>query len=281
MIIGEYEVHSILTGYFRLDGGAMFGVVPRVLWEKTNPPDEKNRILMALRCLLIRGHGRSVLVDSGIGNKWEKKQIEMYGIDHSDHIDKALHEAGVTRADITDVILTHLHFDHVGGSTELNKEGVAELTFPKATYYIQKSNLNHAHAPTGKDRASFVENTIRPLLDSGRLKTMTGEYELIPGVWVLVHQGHTPGQQLVKVSYGRTTVLFCGDTIPTSSHIPIPYVMAFDLYPLTTMEEKRKILECAVAEDWILAWPHDPRIVAGKVALVDGKFRLAEGYSKI
>jgi glyoxylase-like metal-dependent hydrolase (beta-lactamase superfamily II) len=274
MQIGPYRVDFLDTGRFRLDGGAMFGVVPRVLWEKSNPPDTKNRIDMALRTMLIRGNGKVILVDSGIGTKWSEKLVDIYAIDHSTYqLDTALASVGCTRDEVTHVVLTHLHFDHVGGATRFDATGKAVLTFPNADYLVQFDNLGHAHAPSEKDKASFIEYTIKPLEDSGRLVGVNGEKEIAPGVHILVTHGHTPGHQLVKVSSKEETILFCGDTVPTASHIPIPWVMAYDLYPLTTMEEKRDLFIQAVKGNWKLAFCHDPKIAFCGLTCEDGKYR--------
>ncbi len=273
MRLGTFQVNAVETGRFRLDGGAMFGVVPKVLWEKTNPADEKNRITMALRSLLIRGEGRTILVDCGAGTKWSDKLIDIYAIDHSQYdIDTSLAALGIHRDQVTDVVLTHLHFDHVGGATRYNEQREVVLSFPNATYYVQEENLSHAHAPSEKDRASFIDSTIAPLQQSGRIKSLKGDSEIVPGVKILVNHGHTPGQNLVTVTGDNKTVLFCGDTIPTASHIPVPYVMGFDLYPMTTIQEKKKLLQKAVEEDWILCFAHDPVTAACTVRLFDGKF---------
>jgi len=272
MQFGEYEVTTIETGEFRLDGGAMFGVVPKVLWERTNPPDEKNRIAMALRSLLIRGKGKVILVDTGIGHKWSDSARDRYGIDHSRHeLMKELEKCAVKPEEVTDVILTHLHFDHVGGSTGLGKDGKPGLAFPHATYYIQEENLTHAHAPTERDRASFLQETILPLQQSGKLRAVQGNFAFAPGISAWVTHGHTPGHQLVKLTSGGKTVLFCGDTIPTSSHIPIPYIAAFDLEPLKVIEEKKMILDAAVKENWVLVFAHDPTVAACTVTQAEGK----------
>lgn len=272
MKIGGWEVESLDTGRFRLDGGAMFGVVPKVLWDRSNPADGKNRIEMALRGLLIRGHGRVMIVDPGIGEKWDDKQREMFAIDHSQlTLAKALAARGVKREAVTDVMVSHLHFDHVGGCTRWGKDGKAELEFPNAKYFVHERNVVHSHAPTPKDKASFLEHTIDPLLQSDRLKVVKDDHEFGPGVTAWITHGHTPGQLLVKISGPEGTIFFCGDTIPTASHIPLAWVMAYDLYPMTTIQEKKQILESAAAEKWILAWVHDPKVAASTVRSENGR----------
>ncbi len=262
--IGKYELHAIEGGEFRLDGGAMFGVIPKVLWERTNPADEKNRIQMHVRSLLIVGEGRKILVDSGLGSSWSEKQIQMFAIDFSRfEMKKSLAAVGVRPEEITDVVLSHLHFDHVGGA----------LNFPKATYWVQKMNLDHAHAPTEKDRASFLSEIMDPFFKSGRVKVIDGNVEIAPGVSTWVTHGHTPGHNMVKVTDGGETVLFCGDTIPMSSHVPVPWVMAFDLHPMTTIEEKKKILSQAAREKWTLFWVHDPFHAAHQVLEESGRYK--------
>ncbi len=279
MKIGEFEVRSFDTGRFRLDGGAMFGVVPKVLWEKSNPADPKNRIEMALRGLVIRGMNRVILVDPGIGEKWDAKQAEMFAIDHSRFsLDTALKAHKLRREDVTDVVVSHLHFDHVGGCTRL-VSGKTELNFPNATYYVHGRNAEHAHAPTPKDKASFLDQNIKPLLDSGKLKTVGDDHEFAPGIKAWITDGHTPGQLLVKITGPEGTILFCGDTIPTASHIPEAWVMAYDLHPMATMAEKRKILEKAAAGDWILAWVHDPFRSASRVKRDGGRIVRGEDVS--
>lgn len=277
MQFGDYEVTSVDSGRFKLDGGAMFGVVPKVLWERTNPADDRNRIDLALRCMLIRGHGKTVLVDCGIGEKWSEKQIDIYAIDHSRHeMNAALGLRDVKPEEVTDVIVSHLHFDHVGGATRLDKAGKAQLVFPNAQVHVHRANLSHAHAPSEKDRASFIDLTIRPLEESGKLTFHDDAVELAPGLTTVVTNGHTPGQQLVRVTSGGKTILFCGDTIPTASHVPVPYVMGYDLYPVTTIEEKKKILPQAFEENWTLFWVHDPLVAASKIQFTDGKFSRGE-----
>jgi glyoxylase-like metal-dependent hydrolase (beta-lactamase superfamily II) len=265
MIIGQYKIYSIETGRFALDGGAMFGVVPKPLWGKMNPPDDRNRIELAARSLLIVGNGRKILVDNGNGPKFSNKQIDIYRLDTSRfELHQSLKEQGFSSDDITDVILTHLHFDHAGGST-YRTNGELRPTFPKARYYVQKAHWQQALSPTEKDRGSFMADDFIPLKEHGILEFVEGEFELFPGISLMVMNGHTAAQQLPKVSDGKTTILFCCDLFPTTSHIPLPYIMAYDLRPLTTLEEKKKVLKKAVDEDWILFFEHDPVTIAGKV----------------
>ena len=258
MKIGGYEVLSLETGRFALDGGAMFGVVPWVFWSKMIPPDERGRINLAARCWLVRGQGRTILVDNGNGTKWNEKLKDIYNLDlTSGDLVSSLMKAGVKPHGVTDVILTHLHFDHAGGSTTV-AGGKLVPTFPNAKYYVQKKHWELSQHPTEKDRASFMNDDFVPLMDHGVLELVDGECEIFPGIELLVTNGHTTAQQLPKISDGRTTMLFCCDLLPTASHVPWPYVMAYDVRPLVTIEEKKKILGRAYEEGWILFLEHDP-----------------------
>ena len=258
MNIGAYEVISLETGRFSLDGGAMFGVVPWVFWSRLIPPDERQRIALAARCWLIRGNGKNILVDDGNGTKWGDKLKDIYKLDYSSgDLYSSLKKAGLSPEDITDVILTHLHFDHAGGSTTL-VNGELVPTFPKARYYVQKKHWELSEQPTEKDRGSFMCDDFAPLMNHRVLELLDGEGELFPGIDLLVTNGHTTGQQLPKISDGRTTILFCCDLLPTMAHLPWPYVMAYDVRPLVTLEEKKKILTRAYDERWILFLEHDP-----------------------
>lgn len=258
MKIGRYEIYSVETGRFRLDGGAMFGVVPKVIWNNLNQSDERNRIELALRAMLIRCEGRNILVDTGIGNKWSEKYIDIYGIDHTKYsLESSLEKLGLKTDDITDVILTHLHFDHAGGAT-LFDDGKLKPTFKNATYYVQRRNLELAMKPNEKEKASYLPENFEPLIEFNQLKILDGEFEFLEGIELIVSDGHTIGQQLVKISDRSKTLFYCGDLIPTSSHIRIPYIMSYDIQPLVTIEEKKKILKRAVEEGWILFFEHDP-----------------------
>ncbi len=271
MTIGQWTVDIVETGRFALDGGAMFGVVPRNLWSKSNPPDDRNRIAMVARGLLLRNGARIVLVDNGNGDKWDDKFREIYGVgDYT--LEASLATYGVTPADVTDVVLTHLHFDHAGGSTKL-ESGTPVPRFPNAKYFVQRENLQWARNATEKDRASYLKENFEPLIADGMLTQLDGPGEFAPGVSLLPHFGHTAAMQLVHVHGNEGNVVFCADLIPTATHVHVPYVMAYDNFPLTTIEEKKDLLARAAAENWILVFEHDASIAAATVA------HGAKGYS--
>jgi glyoxylase-like metal-dependent hydrolase (beta-lactamase superfamily II) len=276
---GSYDVSIVSDGSYRLDGGSMFGVVPKVLWEPLHPADEFNRIELALHALLLVGEGRVVLVDTGMGQGWTEKETAIYALarPEGDLVD-ALRRRGVEPDSVTDVLLTHLHFDHTGGTVTFDADGAARLTFPNATHWVQAQNLRWAAAPTERDRRSFRSDRWELLLEhEDRLRQLTGPTEVLPGVHTFVVHGHTPGQQLVWVGEeDGSGLLFCGDLIPFASHLRIPYVTAFDLNPVITLSEKKEFLVRAAAEGWTLVFPHDPVIVAGTIEADDGVFRLKE-----
>ncbi len=262
MKVGDYELSAIETGRFALDGGAMFGIVPWVFWSKTNPPDARNRITLAARCLLLTGNGKIILVDNGNGTKWSDKLKDIYRLDNSQHdLARSLRQRGISPDDVTDVILTHLHFDHCGGSTAI-VNGKPEPVFRNATHYVQREHWELSLRPTEKDRGSFMNDDFMALHESGRLKFVDGEAELFPGVRLLVCNGHTAAQQLPLISDGAASVLFCCDLLPTVSHLPFPYIMGYDVRPLVTLEEKKRILSEAEKMGWILFLEHDPDIEA-------------------
>jgi len=276
MKIGPYEIFTLETGSVWLDGGAMFGVVPKVLWHKTNPADELNRIELAMRLLVIKSARHTILVDTGVGYKMNEKLSKIYNVDHHTHrLERSLAKHGLSTQDVTDVIITHMHFDHVGGATYYEGDTL-KLTFPNAMYYIQSEQWEWANHPSDKDRASYMPENFKPIEEAGRLMRLDGPKELFPGVEVLVMYGHTPGMQLPKISDGTSTLLYCADLMPTASHIPLPYIMSYDNHPLITLEEKKRILPKAVAENWILAFEHDPFRAAGTVEETEKGFRLKE-----
>ncbi len=271
MKFGEFELFVLSDGLFKLDGGAMFGVVPKVLWEKTNPANGSNRILLGLNCLLIKTPTDLILVDTGIGWHYDEKFASIYGIDKSTDLIKSLDEHGFSPQDITKVILTHLHFDHCGGNVYKNQEGSLSPTFPNAIYLVQKGEMEYAKNPDPRSKGSYLAHTWEPVEASGQLQLITGNQEIVPGVEVFVTGGHTRDHQIVIIRSGEQVACFLADLVPTSSHLKTPYVMAYDLYPKTTMEMKEKILKQATSEHWLLFFEHAPRIKAGYIYEKEGK----------
>ncbi|MCL6495016.1 MAG: MBL fold metallo-hydrolase [Ignavibacterium sp.] len=243
-----------------LDGGAMFGIIPKPLWEKTNPADEVNRVTLATRNLLLVSDSKKILIDTGMGNKWDEKSRNIFRIDENLSLEKALLQKGFSFEEITDVILTHLHFDHTGGSTKFQNEKLVP-TFPNATYHVQKQNFNWALNPTDRDRGSYLKENFEPLAKEGVLNLLTENY-FDENITFEIINGHTFGQQMVKISDGSKTVLYCADLLPFVSHIRLPYIMAYDLQPLVTLAEKKKYLKQALDENWILYFGHDPEYAA-------------------
>jgi len=253
------KLYSIETGRFKLDGGAMFGVVPKVLWNRTNPADENNRIDMAARCLLIEDGNKLILIDNGIGDKYDAKFASNFAIDQDTNLDASLEAIGFHRNDITDMVLTHLHFDHCGGSTRWKVPGTeAETAFPNAQYYVQKSHLDWAQKPNAREKASFLKDNIEPLIQSGQLNLLDGETELLNCMKLKIIYGHTEAQQLPLIQYKNQNILFAADLFPTAGHLPLPYVMGYDVRPLITLEERAGFLEDAVAGNFIIFYEHDP-----------------------
>lgn len=278
MILGDKRIHLLNSGSFGLDGGAMFGSVPKVLWDRKNPADKTNRIELALRLLLIESGDRRVLVDTGIGGKWSQKEIDMFRIDQpEDAVDVALRRAGFRCEDVTDVILTHLHFDHAGGATRLDGNEIVP-TFPNATYYTHQRQWDLANGPSQKDRASFIPDNYVPLQHEGRLEILQEATEIIPGIETIVGNGHTDGHQMVKISGGGETMVFLGDTVPTTSHIRLPYIMGYDLRPLETLAEKERLLHAAAKEGWWLFFDHDPLVPGVKIVPGEKGYDIVEDY---
>ncbi len=276
MKIGNYDISIIESGYISLDGGAMFGVVPKTLWQKTNPADELNRIVLALRLLLLRSPDGLIIVDTGIGNKLNEKLSKIYNVDHSKYnLHSELQKIGIYPEEVTDVIITHLHFDHVGGATYYDN-GELKLTFPNAVHHMQGEQWHWGTNPSEKDRVSFIRENFLPILEQNKLNELQGPGTLYPGIDLLVMYGHTHGMQLPKIYDSSNTLLYCADLIPTASHIPLPYIMGYDNNPMTTLEEKKRILPQAVAENWIFVFEHDPFRPAGTVELTDKGYKLKE-----
>jgi len=268
MQIGKYKLVTVISNYFALDGGAMFGIIPKPLWQKTNPPDEQNRIALSTRNLLLISDDRKILIDTGMGNKWDKKSKSIYKIDENISLQTSLNSVGVSCEDITDVILTHLHFDHTGGSTKY-ENGKLVPSFPNAKYYVQKKNYEWAVNPSERDRGSYIKENFEPLTKEGVLNFIDGETEFDDNISFKIVNGHTFAQQLVKISDSSNTILYCCDLIPFVSQIRIPYLMGYDLQPLITVQEKKKYLHSAADENWFLYFGHDPQFAAATVKHTD------------
>lgn len=275
MKFGDFELSILSDGLFKLDGGAMFGVVPKVLWQKTNPANGDNRILLGLNCLLIRSKSDIVLVDTGIGTVYDEKFAEMFGIDKSSSdLLKSLEMIGLKPQDVTKVILTHLHFDHCGGNCFQNEEGKILATFPKATYIVQRGELEYAKNPDPRSKGSYLTKNWEALEATGQLQLISDNQEIIPGIEVYVTGGHTRNHQIVKVYSDGKTTCFLADLVPTNSHLKTPYVMSYDLYPKITMEVKEQVLKQALEENWLLIFEHAPKLQAGYLYEVDGKLKI-------
>jgi glyoxylase-like metal-dependent hydrolase (beta-lactamase superfamily II) len=283
---GSFELHWIETGDLWLDGGAMFGVVPKALWSRQLPPDAQNRIPMTMRCLLIRSlnTGRTYLVDNGAGNKFNEKMSSIYGLDYGPQDEKRL-ETSLARAtiqpsEITDLIFTHLHFDHCGGTTDW-VDGQLSHVFPNARYHVHRDHFLTATEPNPREQASFLPDNIGPIATASDQLSLVGleqvdvtqpVYE--PGLEALVMNGHTLGQQLPKISCGDTHLVFVADLLPTAQHVPLVWVMGYDMFPTQTLKEKQAFLEQAAAEQWWLLMEHDRHHECIQVGNIDGRWKV-------
>ncbi|MCJ7552591.1 MAG: MBL fold metallo-hydrolase [Ignavibacteriaceae bacterium] len=264
MQVGKYKLRIINSGFFGLDGGAMFGIIPKPLWEKTNPSDELNRVTLATRNLFLGSDSKKILIDTGMGNKWNDKTRDIYRIDSDLKLESALEQNGVKPDDITDIILTHLHFDHTGGSTKYENEKLIP-SFPNAKYHVQKKNFEWATNPSDRDRRSYIKENFEPLAKEGVLNFTDEDDFFDDEIQFKVINGHTFGQQMIKISDGGNTILYCCDLMPFASHIRLPYIMGYDLQPLITLQEKKKYLKLAADENWYLFFGHDPEIALATV----------------
>jgi glyoxylase-like metal-dependent hydrolase (beta-lactamase superfamily II) len=270
MRFGDLEIVSLFDGYFRLDGGAMFGVVPKPLWEKRAPADEQNRVLVALRPLLIRGE-QTMIVDAGIGSKMDEKSRRIYGIDRSRAIEHSLADCGLTLSDIDSVLATHLHFDHAGGFTVRDPSGVVTPTFPRARYLIRRREWRAAMHPHERNRASYLQEDFAPLADAGVVDFIDDDGSIMHGVRVQRTGGHTMDHQIVILESGGRTAVFAADLIPTTAHIDEPWIMSYDLYPMDTLAFKRSFLREAIEREYLIFFEHDPAIAAGYIREREGR----------
>jgi glyoxylase-like metal-dependent hydrolase (beta-lactamase superfamily II) len=265
----QMKIHTIDTGFFKLDGGAMFGVVPKTRWNLHNLADEKNLCSWAMRCLLVEDGDRLILIDTGIGDKQDQKFFGFYHLHGDATLLRSIEKAGYAAIDITDVILTHLHFDHVGGAVKYDLEGVARPTFGQATYWSNQAHWAWAVNPNAREKASFLKENISPLEASGQLKFITPGSSPFPHISFLHVNGHTEQMMLPVIQYGTQKIIYAADLIPSSFHVPVPWVMSYDVRPLLSMEEKERILQLAAQEKCILLFEHDPIYEAALVEQTD------------
>ncbi|MGC6420691.1 MAG: MBL fold metallo-hydrolase [Chitinophagales bacterium] len=270
------NLHVIDTGHFKLDGGAMFGVVPKALWNRHQPADENNRCTWAMRCLLIEAHGRVILIDTGMGNKQDDKFRSHFEPHGEGDLLASIARAGYTREEITDVVLTHLHFDHCGGAVQKRPNGDLELTFPNAIHWSEENHWKWATDPNPRERASFLKENILPIQESGMLRFVNDDTEIIPELWFAIADGHTHGMLIPHLEIGEETLVFMADLLPSPTHIPLAWVMGYDIDPLQTIREKEAFLAEAAENNFVLFYEHDPVIECSRVVETEKGFRASD-----
>ena len=273
--IGRWQVHAIQAGGQRLDGGAMFGVVPKPLWERRIPADARNRIQLGMRCLLVEHDDALVLIDTGAGNKENEKFHDIYGVENrgaggGTQLEDGLRALGYSVEDISLVINSHLHFDHAGGNTRRRPDGSIELTFPKARYVVQAGEYEYATHTNERTAGSYFPHNFAPVLESGRFDLVSGAREILPGIAVIPTPGHTPHHQGIRLESDGELAFYIADLVPTSAHLPLPWIMGYDVEPLVTLETKRRILNQAKDEGWLVVFEHDAAVPWGRIGH-DGK----------
>jgi glyoxylase-like metal-dependent hydrolase (beta-lactamase superfamily II) len=273
--LGEVRVHVLRAAEFALDGGAMFGVVPRAVWEKTDPPDERNRVALTANVALIETAGRRVLVDTGMGSRWSPVEVERYRLERERGLEEGLRALGLTTDDVDVVVNTHLHFDHAGGNTR-EADGRLVPVFPRARYVVQLGEWEDAAHPNERNRASYREGDFVPLAEARQLDTVQGEVEVAPGVRVVPVGGHTAYHQMVVVEGGGQRLVIPTDLLPTATHLALPFIMSYDLFPVGTLEAKRRLLAQAAEEGWLLLFYHDPRVAMARVRREKERYVVAE-----
>lgn len=279
--VGSLTVHAIQAGGQKLDGGAMFGVVPKPLWERRIAADERNRIQLGMRCLLIEHPSGLVLVDTGAGNKEDEKFKEIYGIENAGAdgrtaLEDGLREVGARPEDVAIVINTHLHFDHAGGNTFIDESGSVKPAFPNARYFVKRGEYDYATHPNERTGASYFPRNFMPVVATGKIEFVSREREIVKGIRVVPTPGHTPFHQSILIESAGERAFFLGDLIPTNAHLPLPWIMGYDVEPLVTLETKRRILRRAEDENWLLVFEHDATVPWGRVKHDGKSYRLAE-----
>ena len=268
MRIGDFELTPLLDGYFRLDGGAMFGVVPKTLWQKRAPADDRNRITMAMRPLLVRGE-RLMIIDAGCGDKMDAKSADIYGFDRRDNLDVTMARVRIRAEDIEVVLASHLHFDHAGGFTVRDASGVVRPRFPHARYLANQGEWDEATHPHERNRASYFAENFVPLREAGVLDLLPDDQVVAPGIRVRRTGGHTRYHQIVYIESAGKTAVFAADLIPTTAHVDVPWIMAYDLYPMETLDFKRAFIKEAIEQEYLIFFEHDPVVVAGYIRQKD------------
>jgi glyoxylase-like metal-dependent hydrolase (beta-lactamase superfamily II) len=273
MRFGDLELISLFDGFFRLDGGAMFGVVPKPLWEKRAPADEKNRILLGLRPLAVHNpaESKTMIIDAGIGGKMDPKNTTIYGIDRSRNLDHSLADAGLSASSIDIVLASHLHFDHAGGFTIRDGAGALLPRFPRARYVVRTGEWDDATHPHERNRASYLQEDFVPLRDAGVLDLVPGDEVIMPGVRVVRTGGHAMHHQIVLIESGQRTAVLTADLIPTTAHVDEPWIMAYDLYPMETLAFKRTFVREAIEREYLIFFEHDPAVAAGYIREKEGR----------
>lgn len=278
MQFADYRIEIVPDAEFWLDGGAMFGVVPRALWAQVAPPDAENRVRLSANCLFVETARERILIETGIGDKWSARQAQMYGIKRKATLTESVKAmTGYDAAAITIVVNTHLHFDHAGGNTTQDQSGQIVPTFPNARYLVAQAELEHAAAPHERDRASYLPENWQPLLASGQLEAQPAAYEVVPGLRMETVPGHSRTMQCVHLTRAGRTLFGFADLVPTRAHVPLAWIMGYDLYPVETLEAKRSLLPQAAREDWLCLFYHDADGPLGRIVDVEGKLR-AVGY---
>jgi glyoxylase-like metal-dependent hydrolase (beta-lactamase superfamily II) len=277
--LGKFEIFSIVENSFKIDGGAMFGVVPRIIWQKVYPPDENNMVKLDINLLLIKTDGENILIDAGMGDALSERQKKVFGIERASNLEKRLSEHHLAPEDINLVLLTHLHADHAGGVISLDKNRRKVPRFPNARHVVQIKEWEEAMHPDERTSATYFTSNLRILEEEKLLELIDGEDEVATGIKLINTGGHTPGHQAVLIEDGEGKILWAGDIIPSSHHLRIPYVAAVDLFPRETMEQKKRFLRMCSEDGWILAFDHDLKVKLSKIEEKEGVFRVTQNHS--